>query len=218
MSTKKERTMTPKGFLHKTTTKAANSADAFLKAHRAWLESGELASLTSPILRKLDDGEVMPTPALEAIKSVVYGHMIASEIRKGEESIARQEQGGKGPGASKPWIGTIHNADGQIAVKINEEGEEVLLQQGFEKPQECERWVDRRLFEGTDGQFGVVASTTLIGPKTGSPISSTIMRQDAIARILKQKGGPVMKSSAKSSSKLGFGVKAKQSTAKFSHG
>ena len=40
--TKKPRSMTPKGFLAKTNTKAANSAKAFLDQYREWLTTGEL--------------------------------------------------------------------------------------------------------------------------------------------------------------------------------
>src|SRR5271157_3561151 len=43
MAETKERKMSPKGFLHKCSTKAANSAIAFLAAHRAFLQTGDLA-------------------------------------------------------------------------------------------------------------------------------------------------------------------------------
>ena len=157
MSKTKERQMTPKGFLHKTTTKAAASASAFLTAHRSFLETGELAPLTSPILRKLDDRELMPTPALEAIKAVVLGHILAKETHKAEERLAGGDMGGRTP---KNWLATIYNKDGNICTRLKEDGKEVALQQEFDAPQEADRWTDRRLFDGEADWFGVVSHTT----------------------------------------------------------
>lgn len=214
MSDKKERAMTPKGFLHKTTTKAAASASAFLEAHRAFLETGELASLTSPILRQVDDRSLMPTPALEAIKAVVLGHILALETQKVEERLASGENGTRTP---KNWLATIYDKEGNICTRVKEDGKEVSIQQEFDQPQEADRWVDRRLFEGQTDWFGVVSHTTKTN-KDGEPLSVTITRTDALARILAKKAGPVMKGQAKSSGKLGWGVKTRPSHAKFSHG
>lgn len=215
MSEKKERNMTAKGFLHKAGTKAAASAAAFLSQHRAWLETGTLASLTSPILRKLDDRELMPTPALEAIKSVVLGHMIASEIRKGEEAMAKAQEGSTK--APKNWIATIYNAKGEVCTRTNAKGEVEDLEESFDLSQEADRWTDRRLFEGAPDWYGIVAHVSLKN-KEGDPLSTVIMRNDAIARIMKAPKGAVMRKTGGSTSKLSFGVKAKNDVSKFSHG
>lgn len=210
-----ERKMSPKGFLHKTTTKAALAAAAFLTAHREWLTTGELAEVTTPILRKMDEREIMPTPALEEIKKVVYDHMIASEIRKGEEKIARDEAGPER--SHKDWSATIYDAEGNIAIRIKEDGKEEKLTKEFDQPQEADRWVDRRLFEADSEWFGVVSSLTM-KRKDGDPIASVVKRQDAIARMLKQRSGPVLDRPAKSAGKLSWGVKSRPSHARFSHG
>ena len=105
-----------------------------------------------------------------------------------------------------------------MCTKIREtDGKEVDLQQEFDQPQDADRWCDRRLFEGETDWYAVVSHTTKTN-KDGDPISSVIMRQDAMARILAKKGTAVMKTTAKSSSTLGWGVKSRPSTAKFSHG
>lgn len=214
-----ERKMSAKGFLHKTTTKAAASAAAFIAQHREWLETGELASLTSPILRKLDDKEILPTPALNAIKDVVVGHMIASEIRKGEEAMARREE--QGNAKPKNWTATIYNAKGEVVSvsRINDEGKEEIkdLTQSFDQSQEADRWTDRRLVEGAPDWYGVVQHSTLTN-KDGEPLTCIILRGDALARVLRAPKGPAMRKTGGSTSRMSFGVKAQQDRAHFSRG
>jgi hypothetical protein len=212
--TNKERTMSPKGFLHKATTKAAASASAFIAQHRAWLESGELKDATVAILASVDNHSMMPTPALEEIKVIVLNHLIASEIRKGEESIAAQEAS---PETSKNWIATIYNSKGEVVTRINAKGNEEELRQSFDLAQEADRWTDRRLFDSEPDCYGVIQHTSLLN-KDGEAMAFTIMRNDAIGRILQAPKGAVMKGQAKSSGRLGFGVKCKEDRSVFSRG
>ena len=209
---KKDRVMSARGWLHKTTTKAAASAGAFIAAHREWLEKGELAPLTSPILRKLDDRELMPTPALEVLKSVVLGYTLSKQANQIEERMAREATARE----PKNWLATIYDQDGNICVRVKDDGEEETLQKEFDHPQDADGWTDRRLFDGESDWYGVVSHTTKT-TKEGDPISFVIMRQDAMARILKSKKGPVIKKLG-GDGKLSFGTKVKESHAKFSHG
>lgn len=202
---KKVRVMTPRGFLHKASGKI--SADAFLAQHRAWLESGELAPLTTPILRELDAKVTLPTPALEVIKMVVLNHMLAKEADKAEEAILNPAPAAK----PKAWEATVYNAKGEIQSRTKEDGEEEDLQKGFDSSSDADRWSDRRLFDGASDWFAVVRHTTM-------PLETTILRDDAIARILKQPRGPAMKSQAKSAGKLSFGVKVHNDRSVFSKG
>jgi hypothetical protein len=206
--------MSPKGFLHKSSQKAAVSAGAFLAQHRAWLETGELALFTSPILRKLDEKAIMPTPALEEIKVVVLAHHLAEETRKAEEAMARADQ----PKVRKNYLVTVYNAKGEIQTRPNANtGEEIELKETFDLSTQAEGWADRRLFDGASDWFAVVEATKMFN-KDGEPLSTTIMRDDAIARILRVKKGPVMKSRPQSTSKLSFGMKAKGDHFQFSRG
>lgn len=202
-----ERKMTPKGFLHKATTKAANNATAFLAAHRAWLETGELAPLTSPILRKLDEKDVMPTPALEEIKNVVLCHFLAQETKKAEDQMAKANE----PKVQKAYLATIFDSKGNVATYLNEEKEEKELRQSFDMAQDAERWCDRRLFDGAPDWHGTVVSTKGLPP-------IHVLREDAIARILKKPKGPAVHTKGVSTKKLGFGVKAKGDHFHFSKG
>jgi hypothetical protein len=207
---KKPRVMTPRGFLHKASGKV--SADAFLTQHRAWLESGELAEVALPILRKLDFQEILPTPALDEIRGAVLDHMLTKETKKAENAILNPAPAAK----RKPWMATIYDAKGEIQTRINAKGEQEDLQETFDKSSDADRWTDRRLFEGASDWFGVVSHTTIT--IKGEPLSTIIMREDAIARILQKPKGPAMKSQAKSSGKLSFGVKVSNDRAVFSKG
>lgn len=202
---KKERKMTPKGFLHKTTTKAAHSAIAFLAQYRAYLTTGELAERTSPILAKVDAGELLPTPALKEIQYAVMTHIIEADTAKAEKVA---EPGATG--TRKPWRTTIYNVDGVVQTRINAKGEEEDLIKGFDLGQDADRWADRRLFEGTHGWYAIVEHTIIAN------VSSRIERGDAMARILKQPKGPTVAAKGKSTKTLGFGVKAKQTRVTFS--
>lgn len=202
-----DRKMSPKGFLHKTTTKAAGSAAAFLATYREWLTTGELAPLTSPILLKMDNKEVMPTPALEEIKNVVFAHMLELDCRKSEASIEKA-QTEKEP---KAHVGIIYTESGVIATRLNAQGEEEELIKQFDLPQDCQRWIFRRLIEAAPRSYATMDHT-----KTAQ--QETLSRDDAFADAFKIKKGPTYKPQSKTTSKLGFGVKVSDDRASFSRG
>lgn len=212
---KKERVMTPKGFLHKTTTKAAASATAFLSQYREWLTTGEVAIVTAPILAKLDSKELMPTPALSEIINAVYTHMVVSEIRKGEEAMAKREAGPQ----SKPknWIATVYDKNGNVATRVNPKGEVEELTKSFDMGQDADRWADRRLVEGEPDCIAVIQHATILN-RHGEPLSQTVLRGDAMARAFKVAGGPVMRKTGGTTSSLSFRPKAHNDVSKFSHG
>jgi hypothetical protein len=202
-----DRKMTPKGFLHKTTTKAANSAAAFLATYREWLETGELAQLTSPILRKLDDGALLPTPALNEVKAAVLAHIFESDRQKTEAAIEQAQE----PKKPKAWTVEVLDAEGHICTRVNSEGEVEDLVKDFDLAQDADRWADRRLFEGASDWHAKVSHATL-------NVVTYIQRSDSLARILKQPKGPAIHQKAVTTKTLGFGVRAKQDRASFSRG
>lgn len=219
----KEKKMTPKWFLHKASTKAANSAIAFIAAHREFLETGELAEVTSPILRLLDEKQVLPTPALALITQAVLSHMLAVEVAKADRQIRdqmRAEESGEAKGfrTRKDWLAVIKDAQGNIVETENTVGDLKELQQGFDMAAQAERWVDRRLFDGAPDWYGEVSHTTLTSAKDGLPLTIRVERSDAIARILKKPKGPTVHRRAQSTAKLSFGVKIRESRSTFSHG
>jgi hypothetical protein len=218
--TKKPRNMTPKGFLHKTTTKAALSAHAFLDQYREYLTTGELAERTSPILAKYDadkaqalakmqDTNKIAQASLKEIAHAVMVHIIESDHAKMEEKL--EEAQSPKTGTKKPWIATILDAAGNICTRVKEDGEEEELVKGFDHASEADRWVDRRLFEGASDWYGEIDHASL-------PIHTRIERQDAIARILKKAKGPTVQVRGKSTKTLGFEHKAKENRFYFSRG
>lgn len=214
-----ERKMTVKGFLHKSTQKAAASAKGFIDAHRAWLETGDLAEVTSPILRMLDEGQVFPTPALDLIKEAVLTHHLRSETKKAETRLAEGQEGSVGETkTSKPWIARVFDKDGNLVITANTKGDMVELEQAFLLSSDADRWCDRRLFEGAPDWFAVVQHTSITRAIDGEPLTTVIMRQDAIARILKKPVSAAVKKTGSRDGKLSFGVKVSQSRAVFSHG
>lgn len=202
----KERKMSPKGFLAKTQTKAANSAIAFLTQYRAYLTTGELKDKTSPIIAKVDAGELLPTPALREIQYAVMTHIIESDSAKADQASTQ----GAAKGTRKPWKASIYDAAGVLQTKVNAKGEEEDLVQGFDLGQRANEWADRRLFEGTHGWYAIVEHTVIAN------VSSRIERGDSMARILRQPKGPAIHQKGKSTKTLGFGVKAKQTRVTFS--
>jgi len=215
-TTKKARTMTAKGFLHKAEGKI--SADAFLKQHRAWLETGELAQFTSPILAKLDAQEIMPTPALETIRAVVLGHHLAVESAKFDEKFANPGKAKGKPREEKQYHGTIYAENGSVATRTTEDGEEKDLVFSSDNAGEVHGWVDRRLFDGAPTWHGVIVNTKMIDKNTGDNFTTNVLRDDAIARILKRPTSAAMRKTAKTSSKLSWGMKVTNDRSRFSGG
>ena len=78
--------------------------------------------------------------------------------------------------------------------------------------QQADGWVDRRLFDGAPDWHGVIQHTKIACLKT------VVMREDAIARILKKPKAPACHTKGVSTKSLGFGVKAKGDHFHFSKG
>jgi len=173
------RKMTAKGFYNKLNSKAAASALGFITAHREYLLTGDLVELTKPILDRLDAGELYPTPAISELKQVVAGHILNMEKAKADKAIERASRSGGGR-TSKAFEAVILDLSGRIV--LDDEGKD--LRKRFDKPQEAERWVDRRLFEHPNTTGEVM--------HRGAPWE-VIEREDSIARILRKPKSPFMK-------------------------
>lgn len=212
---KKPRAMSLKGWLHKSSTKAANSAVGFLAQHRSFLETGEVAEFTSPILRQLDDGHLMPTPALELLKHAVLSHLILAETRKAERALDAQlavsEEGEAPSPAEKSWRVAVYNDKNELQTKVNSKGEIEDLEQSFEASARASGWADRRLFDGASDWHAAILHLP-----TGR--IEIILRADAMARIMRQKKGPTCHTPGKGTQKLSFGTKVKETRVTFSHG
>ena len=201
--------MTPKGFLKKLNSKAAASALGFLAAYRDYLTSGELADTLRPIIKRIDNGALLPTPALSEIRQAVMDHILAVEIAKAEKAIAKANAPGGTGSASKPFQAVILDVAGRVQTYINAQGEVKEYRQNFRLPQEAERWVDRRLVDGAPNWHGEVMHN-------GAPWD-TIERDQSMARLLKRPLHPFMKKSP-TPGKLSGQIKIRAKHHSFSQG
>jgi hypothetical protein len=202
------RKITAKGFLSKSNTRAANSASAFISVYREWLITGEVASKTSPIVAKLDAGQLLPTPALNEIKLAVMTHIIEADRLHMEKSLEKQSETSPNT-IPKTWTASIFDSQDIFQVRLKDNGDEEQLCKGFEKASDADRWVDRRLFDGASDWYAVIE---------GLGTYVVVDRQSAIARTLRKQKGPTCAVKSVSTRTLGFEVHAKQDRASFSRG
>jgi hypothetical protein len=201
-----ERKMSLKGLLHKAN--SMKSAIGFLDSYRHYMCSGELADKLSPILAQVDDGSLMPTPAVSLIAHAVMNSIIAADSAKAEKAIEAQEAG---PTSIKPWLTTIYNSYDVVQTRINAKGEAEDLIKGFNDASSADRYADRSLIGCSSDCYAVVESTTM-------KVRTIVLRQDALARILKSKKSAVCHVKGKSTKSLSFGMKVHEDRSRFSHG
>jgi hypothetical protein len=201
-----ERKMSPKGFLRKAT--SAKSALGFLDQYRSYMTTGELSSVLSPIVAKVDSGELMPTPAVSLISHAVMAHIIAIDTAKAEKAIEAQEAG---PTSNKPWLFTVFDSNDVVQTRINNQGDEEDLVKGFDDASTGDRWMDRCLVDGAPNWYGVCEHTSM-------KVCTIILRADALARILRAKKTAVVHTKGKSTKRLGFQMVCHESRARFSDG
>jgi hypothetical protein len=202
--------MTAKGFLNKAN-KTNLSAQGFLEQYRDYMTKGELAYVLSPIVAKVDSGELLPTPARVAIANATMYHVIAADTIKAEKAIEDQNNP-QSSAAKKNWTATIFDSKDVIQVRMKANGEEEELVKGFEVSGDADKWVDRRLaLDGASDWYGVIQHTH-------SNVRVIITRDDANARFYKMTKGPSMKPQSKSTGKLSFGAHVKETRSSFSRG
>ena len=210
--------MGPRGWLNKSMhLSGKKTAEGFIAEHREFLEQGELASLLSPILAAVDSKDLLPTPALTAMQNLVLGFVLESEIKAGEKAMAKGAEGGS-TGTRKPWVATIFDKFDRVVSQIDESsGEPHDLIQGFDFAQRAEGWVNRKLFAGEPGMYGLVQHATIT--IKGEPLTSRIERDERVfSAMMPRKPGAFMKNTASKSSALSFRPKASTTRVTFSKG
>ena len=168
--------MTLKGFLHKAQGKAANSAMAFIAAHKEFILTGELGALTGPILIRLDNREIMPTPALSEIKTIVLSYMLAQQVL----NVPKDPKDPKAPkepkAPTKQYTGEVYDLN-----------KTVMYNQDFDAHIRAQDWVERRLvLDSSNGWTGKVIDNCNLR-------ETIIDRNVSFQKILKGPKSPSMK-------------------------
>ena len=215
-----DRNMTEKGFLYKA--KGKISAAAFIAQHREWLVSGTLAPLTTPVLAKLEAGELYPTQALNELCKAVMGHMVARQIVEGETKINREPSagtsGGGGARTTKPYTATVYDEKGNMQSRMTQDSEgaekDVDLKLGFDCHYKAQGWCDRRLDQGGPGWYALIVDNA------SGRVIDRIERAASIGRLYSTRpgSGPAMKKMSKESGGLKWKMKAKGDHFHFSKG
>jgi len=204
-----KRNMTARGFLAKAN--SAKSAQAFFEAHKEYILTGEIAPLTAPIFGAFEKGAMLPTVALLTMKQAVVAHIMLAATTAAKEAAAKPP---KAPAKSGlPYRVEVLDAEGDIVMGDNGD----ILLNFFEKWQDAERWLDRKLFDAGPACHGEITHTYHVNGDRRIKVHP-IMRDDSIARVLHKGPQGAFKSLKFGGSKLGFGVKAKNDVSKFSRG
>ena len=205
---KKPRKMTAKGWLAKAGGKV--SAAAFLQASREFLLTGNLAEATTPIISRVDTEGLLPSPALELLRVAVMNHLLNESAEATDKAASRGEK------KDLPYLAKILDGEGNVAIGQNEAGEDIDLVRSFAMAQEGERWIDRRMVDGSPDWRGEVIATHMIG--VNGPITTHVTREESLKRQLRSKAGPVSKTMGKSQGKLSFGATCHPDRSVFSRG
>jgi hypothetical protein len=202
------KSLSPKMLLHRANT--SKSAMGFIQQYREYMVSGELADLLSPIVARVDAGSLMPTPAKDEIARATLEHIVACALVKLEEGRDKLMKG-ETHSSTKRWQASVVDANDVIQTYINEDGEVKDLIKSGDDVSTLDRWLDRKLFEGSSEWHGIIEHSVM-------QVRTIVERSDAIARILRQPKSAVSRQQSKSAGRLSFGMQVRNDHSHFSHG
>jgi hypothetical protein len=228
--------MTPKRFIkHKL---SGIKPEDFLEKH--WQFLNEHAFL-EPILEAYLEGELQPTPTICACQDALFAFMTEADLIAAQASIQKRIDAANAPPSGRYTVSLfckhydrsatsfeigIGVVEKLVGIKVRypdgKEGVETIDYEGpgvkLEKLTEISsaiwtaddfgaacRKADRELVFRHDSVYAEVVNTE------GNPITTTIQRNDAFARLLRGKSGPVGKRTGKSTATLKWQPKAKPS-------
>jgi hypothetical protein len=205
---KKLRVMTAKRFA---TAKLSGktTAEGFLEAHMLFLRNH---TFLEPILDAYDGKQLLPTPTLQAIQSTLLTHMLESERHAEEEKLAARVEGKKRKPKSDSMVEEeeTHTKAYTVVVTIKEydRADLATLREGetweSDTFNQASTSADRFLAMNGDTVYATITNNL------GVPVTTTVQRDDAIARFYKSKKGAVSRARGRSTKTLGFTPHAKQ--------
>lgn len=194
-----------------------------------------------PILEAYNEGELYPTSALQACQDALFTFITEADLQAATASIQKSIEAAEAPPSGRYTVSLFtkhYDREGKsfevgvgvvekvVGIKVRypdgSEGVEPVGYEGegikLEKLTEISsaiwtaedfgaacRKADRELVFRHDSVYAEVVNNE------GTPITTKVSRNDAFARLLRKKGGPVSKGGSKSTSSLKWQPKAKPS-------
>lgn len=200
--------ITPKLFILRAS--QTKNAVGFIQQYRQWLENGELASIVSPILRKIDSKSLFPTPGLQEIQNAVLVHHLSMEVQKQEILQAKKIVVANTPKPNKNYFAVVLDTNGDELPNYEP--------QFFQHDTAAIHWVDLRLVKEAPGCYGEVSNLAMFD-REGNPLVLFVERDDSLHRLFRKKKGPVVQRKSMGLSKpLGNQMRCKQDRQSFSRG
>ena len=196
-------TMTIQGFISKMSGRI--SAESFLKQHREYMLSGELSSVLTPIIEKIDNGELSAKTGLINIQQSSFNYFMDKKAAEAVNSINKSSK----PSSQKMYTAAIYNEDGSFATYIDNNGDEKDLIFNTDNSLQAESWCHRKLFDAAPNCYGKVVNKV-----TG--FVNEVSRDSAIAAILRT--GPIGAYRKTGSDGKSWKMKVKNDHFHFSHG
>jgi hypothetical protein len=172
------------------------------------METGEMASVISPILARIDKRELFPTPGLKEIQNAVLSHHLTMEAQKQEILQTKRVQ----------IVNTPKPAKNYLAKVFDSKGNQLYDPTYHQHDTDGIRWIDRRLIKESPGSYGELTNEA-IHDEAGEPLLLYIHRDDSMARLFKRKKGPVVERQRTGMNKpFTWYARAKQDKQSFSRG
>jgi hypothetical protein len=234
---KPKRPMTIKRFIGATPS-AKMKVEDYLESHRQFLCSYEFLH---PILEAYDNKELLPSPTLDALKGLLFQYSFALDTAKAEAKLEQDKeyQRGKPRDANGNVInGSIPDGNYLVSLMVrsfDKEGncsiilgttstKKVRFVEGEDGNEKEEHYIEIGTAMYAEDSYGAAerkshrllvaredADHCIIENQLGEKIKTVIQRGDGFAAIFRRKKQPFMKRPPRSTKRLGFGVKAKNS-------
>lgn len=214
-----DKVLSDKQLLRKASSKIA--AAAFLAQYQEHIR--ENFPETTDLLDRYTKGEAMPTPTVEVIKNVVAAHILENMKKTAEEAIAKAIHSSKAPKKKSGTTGSgryaiqffvknVTERTGEASIDLYSD-ENAVHTHHAETFHAAQNIVDRKLSNLMHSVYAEIVN------KFGIVIKTTITRDDALSRYMKQRKGPACRDRGQG---LGASMKpvmsCKQDTSSFSRG
>lgn len=191
-----DKVLSDKQFIRKAES-ARVSALGFLEAYEEHIRSSYPEATVAIDMFK--SGQMLPNPALEFVKQVVGQHILKSMTNRAEESMQKQAKKekkapsksgstGQGKYTCQFFCKVVNErtGDSQEHLWVDHNGNDTFRAETY---QAAMRLVDRKLSDISHGLYATISQEI----REGKMLTTRVDRNDAVARFLGVKRGPVCK-------------------------